>query len=74
MSKLTKQQRDALAAYVMTEFGNMLERIACADDLGGYVPDDVAALDLDAVRDQLATWARRIPGDVWDTRLGPVPE
>jgi hypothetical protein len=69
-TKLNRQQRDRLAAYVMSEFGNMVERIACADDLGGYVPDDVAALDADAVRAQLATWAQRIPGDVWDTRLG----
>jgi hypothetical protein len=68
--KLTRQQREQLAAYVITEFGQMVERIALADEMGGYVPDEVAALDHDAVRAQLASWARRIPGEAWDVRLG----
>jgi hypothetical protein len=68
-TKLTRQQREALADVVMTHLGNLVEMVNDEHGPYSYVAE-LWGTDPDVIRAQLATWARRIPGDAWDTRLG----
>jgi hypothetical protein len=59
MAKLNREQQRDLAAEVIDQIANILDR----DDAHMYG-------DPETVRAQLATWAARLPGTYWDTRLG----
>lgn len=63
MAKLTRKQRDLLAAAAIRQLGNL------AEFTSEFAPE-LAGVDYRLVSAQLATWARRLPGDAWDLRLG----
>ena len=69
ITPLTRTQQRTLAALVIDALANLAE----------YPPDCLTAGECDdahpeAIRAQLATWARRLPGDAWDIRLDEQEE
>jgi len=66
MARLSREQQQRLASSVIDTLGNLAEQIA---DGEMWWQDESAAPAADLIA-QLAVWARRIPGDAWDTRLG----
>ena len=62
--RLAKEQRDAVAQAAKTALADVAEALI----------EEYGADHDEQVRSMLATWARRIPGEAWDNRLGEGPE
>lgn len=65
---LSRKQKDDLAWIVLLAMGDLAEQAA----IGGIGSGELDDVNPEDVREQIATWARRLPGDKWDTRLGAV--
>ena len=63
---MTNKQKTELAWYVMQKMGNIVEFWG-EDD---YCDDSIRNLSPEEVQKQIAIWARRLPTDSWDLRLG----
>jgi hypothetical protein len=66
---LNREQKGELAAQVIRQVGNLVEFWnEHEDDLPeGHPLKNVALAE---IRDQVATWMAKLPGDAWDVRLG----
>lgn len=62
--RLAKEQREFIAESAKAALADLVETLTEA--LGNDHDEQV--------RSMLATWARRIPGEAWDNRLGEGPE
>lgn len=62
---MTQEQKRMLAMLLIERMGDMVET------WGEYwAPEQLAGVAATEIRQQLAVWARRLPGIAWDTRLG----
>ncbi|HRH47071.1 MAG TPA: hypothetical protein PKY82_35825 [Pyrinomonadaceae bacterium] len=61
---LTNKQKEALAFQVMSAAGNIVE-------FGTYQDStELADVNPEIIKEQLAKWMKMLPGNVWDLRLG----
>ena len=66
---LSKEEKELLAGAVRQAVASALfEDWDAAVDVGYY--SDLASIDPVAARKQVALWLRKLPGKIWDTRLG----
>lgn len=63
-ARLTREQQACVARALVDAAGTIVE--FCHERFEGTSVEDVPAT---LVAEQLARWLRRLPGDVWDTRL-----
>ena len=61
---LSNRQKEELAFFVMSRVADLVEYPEM------WQSGILADCDPSAVREILATWMRKLPGKMWDTRLG----
>lgn len=65
---MTHKQREKLAFAVMSQVGNLFE--FWDESAGQYHLQDV---DVREAKTIVAGWMAKLPGTIWDTRLGDPP-
>lgn len=70
VSKLNRTDKERLAFLVMSRVADIVEFWGES----GITPSDLAHLSAVEVQAQLATWMSKLPGNLWDERLGDVAD
>lgn len=63
---MNRDQKSRLAEIFISQIGNLFED----DRLADFALEGVT---LDEMREQIAKWIPRLPGNVWDVRLSVEP-
>lgn len=67
---MTKKDKELLAGAVINHVANLFEDWEMVTTEGFH--SDIAHLDLNEARKVVAGWMKKLPGKMWDRRLGPA--
>jgi hypothetical protein len=70
MELTVREQKALIAEALITQAGTLAESWGEMSQTMTSNPDAAQDIDVEFVRECLATWLKRLPGTAWDVRLG----